>query len=310
MIPREQFVPATITTLHTIDPGEIRSVTLTLPSEWDLEGQRLPIRDTMRPGNAFLARPLGSRTGKLRRRMYSRSNCAVNTPLELETIINHTHEAKADSSIWWQTDDALALHRSAGTVDVRVSLAPDGSHLTIHENSATCEPSNLRLEPDGTWEGMRVVAIALSTGLTPFLAHVRYMAAHHFGRAPGQAGAHVVLIVSVRRPAQLMAHEELLALQRQFPEHFTYYPVLTREWPADWPYGTGRIIQTSGKGNHCTGGQEGAGPAVNVAPLLAVVPDLPDRHLRYCGNASGRTQLQDGLRQKGIASLSFRTEVW
>lgn len=299
---REIFVPAVLTEVRTIDPGEIRAVALTLPPEHEVAGRKYPIRDEMRPGNAFLAKPWGARTERTRRRMYTRSNCSLTSPRVLETIINHTHEPKADTSIWWQTEAVEALHRAGGTIEVRVDVSPDKTHLVLYENSSQCSPSNLRLEPDDQWPSLRFVGIALSTGITPFLAHLRYMKALNFGRDRHPPGAHYTLIVSVRSPGQLMAHDELIELARAYPEHFRYYPVLTREWPPDWPYGRGRIIRVK----EDPYGQ----PLVDLAPLLEVVPDLERCHLRMCGNALAREQLLQGLRQNGLKVLSFRSEVW
>lgn len=296
------FVPARLTEVHTIDPGEIRAVTLTLPDVHEVNGVRYPLRDTMRPGNAFLARPMGARTGKPRRRMYTRSNCAMTAERALETIINHTHEVKADSSIWWQSEEVQVLRRQGGTIDVRVDLSPDRTHLALYENSRSCEPTNLRLETDAEWPAMRFVGIALSTGITPFLAYLRYMETFAFGRREGAPGCHFTLIASVRHPRQLMAHEELLGLQRRFPNNFRYHPVLTREWSSDWAYGRGRVIRAEG----------GEGPAarIDLGPLLEVVPDIKHCHVRLCGSGEARDQLTQGLRQGGYQVLSFRAEVW
>lgn len=298
----EIFVPAVISKVQTIDPGEIRLVALTLHEEYEIDGHCYPVHDAIRPGNAFLARPLGARTGKMRRRMYTRSNCASTTPRVLETIINHTHEARADTSIWWQTDQVETLQQAGGTIDVRMHFDPERRHLLVSENSATCQPRNLRLEPDDEWPAMRFVAIALSTGITPFLAHLRYMKALDFGRTQHPPGCHFTLIASVRNPRQLMEHDELLELERMFPENVRYYPVLTREWPPDWPYGKGRIIRVKdGPGGEAQ---------IDLKPLLDIVPDLQHVHLRMCGNAECRDQLQLGLRQHGVNALSFRSEVW
>lgn len=299
---REILVPAVLTEVRTIDPGEIRRVTLVLPEAFEVDGTVYQVRDTMRPGNAFLTRPMGARTQKLRRRMYTRSNCALTAERVLETFINHTHEAKADTSIWWQTEAVETLHRAGGTVDVRVDFTPDKSALVLYENSAECRPTNLRLEPDDCWPGMQVLAIALSTGITPFLAHLRYLQASGFGRARQPPGCRFTLIASVRHPRQLMDHDELLDLQRQFPSNFRYYPVLTREWPSEWPYGKGRILRS-------TAGADGD-EQVDLDPLLAIVPDIARHHVRFCGNAAARDQLARGLRQKGHQVRSFRSEVW
>lgn len=298
----EIFVPATLVGLRTIDPGEIRTVAFALPREYSVNGKSYPLQDQMRPGNAFLAKPFGARTAKVRRRMYTRSNSSVDSKLTLETIINHTHAAKADTSIWWQSKEVEALQREGGTVDIRVAWSQDRTHLLVYENSLDCKPANLRLEPDDQWPHMRFLAIALSTGITPFLAHVRYMATFNFGRTANHPGCRYTLVASHRNHRQLMEHEELLALERQFPDHFRYFPVLTREWPAGWPYGKGRIVRV----------KEGTDddPQIDVGPLLEIIPDAEQCHVRMCGNTVARNQLLKGLEQNGIEPPSFRSEVW
>ncbi len=302
MPPGEIFVPAVLTDLQTINPGEIRLVRLTLPDHCEIEGTEYPVRDVMRPGNAFLAKPFGERSGKVRRRMYTRSNCSRESARAMETIINHTHQEKADTSIWWQGEQMEELYREGKTVDVRVDFNKERTELVLYENSGQCKPTNLRLEPDGEWETMRFLGVALSTGITPFLAHLSYMAAVAFGRSESNAGSRYTLIVSVRNPRQLMKHAELLDLERRFPRHFKYFPVLTREWPHDWPYGRGRIIRVK-DGN-------GRGGEIDLGPLREVVPDLQANHVRYCGNRTGRDQLLKGLDQLERPALSIRSDVW
>ena len=51
--PRELFVPARITNVHTYDPGEVRKVALTLPEIFEVDGRPIPVGDHMRPGSAF-----------------------------------------------------------------------------------------------------------------------------------------------------------------------------------------------------------------------------------------------------------------
>ena len=117
--PRELFVPARITNVHTYDPGEVRKVAFTLPEIFEVDGRPVPVRDRMRPGSAFLVKPFGVRTQKYRRRMYTRTNCSDESPRVLETIINDTHKEKADTSPWWQTDDLVQRCRT-GWLDRRV----------------------------------------------------------------------------------------------------------------------------------------------------------------------------------------------
>ena len=299
---REIFVPANISKVTTLDPGEIRLIELTLPKCFDIDHVTYQIRDAMRPGTAFFTKPFGSRTGKIRRRMYTRSNCSATNEYVLQTIINYTHEAKADTSLWWQSDDVLRLQSSSTPLEVRVDWNKNRSCLMVYENSSKCSPSDLRLEPDGQWENMRFVGIAFSTGITPFLAHLRYMRHHQFGRRGGHSGMIFTLVASVRNPNQLMAHEEMLELEAWFPDNFHYHPVLTREWPDDWQYTKGRIIRAGGEAEN----QD----HIDLTSLLKVVPDLSQRHVRLCGNKIAQDQLKQGMAQMDLTPLSFRAEAW
>jgi hypothetical protein len=99
-----------------------------------------------------------------------------------------------------------------------------------------------------------------------------------------------------------MEHEELLELKNRFPLNFNYHPVLTREWPDHWEYTKGRIIRAQGD----RGGEE----VIDLGPLLDVVPDIHNYHVRMCGGRSAKEQLGLGLQQSGRIPLSFRAEVW
>jgi len=297
---REFFVPATITKIHTYDPREIRKVELTLPETYEVDGQHLPIRDTMPPGSAFLARPFGQRTGKYRRRMYTRSNCAMKSSRILETIVNDTHQEKADTSPWWQSEVVEQAVERGQTVDVLVDVDEQAKEIQVYANSRNVASNNLILEPDQKWSGMRILALAFSTGITPFLSHLRYMKDQAFGKTSACRGVEFILVASARHPRQLIEHEELSQLARAFPEHVQYHPVLTRDWPDDWAGSTGRIIQAEG-GNEAH---------INLAPLLALVPNIERCHVRLCGNVGARDQLTQGLKEAGITPLSFRAETW
>ena len=300
--PRELFVPARITDVHTYDPGEVSKVALTLPETFEVDGRPVPICDRMHPGSAFLVKPFGVRTQKYRRRMYTRSNCSDESPRVLETIINDTHKEKADTSPWWQTDELLQRSRTGGSIDVCVNYDETRSELVVYQNSETVDPTTLVLEADHEWRSMRIVALALSTGITPFLSYLRHMKTRAFGSPEGTAGVHCALIVSVKKPSQLMEHQALLDLSQEFPQHFTYHPVLTREWPEDWADVKGRIMQVVTN--------EDREPRVNLAPLIALEPNLSQCHVRFCGNALARDQLVLGLEQAQLTPLSFRSETW
>lgn len=299
---RHVFVPATISNVSTYVAGELRKITLCLPPTHEVDGTLYPIRDRMRPGTAFLVRPFGLRTGKVRRRMYTRSNESGSASGVLETIINRSENEKADTSTWWQTAEIDRLHNRGGTVDIGVDLIDELSELVVYENSQNIERNNLRLESDDAWPSMRILALAFSTGVTPFLAYIRYMQRLHFGKTANGQGVQVMLIVSVRSPDFLMEHQELQELAQAFPEHVQYIPVCTRKWSEGWTGPTGRIIRVT----------QSAGPEsrIDLSPLQALVPDLSEWHIRVCGSADVRNQLVRGLDESDIHPISFRAEVW
>ncbi|MGH7370701.1 MAG: hypothetical protein ACREJK_02505 [Candidatus Methylomirabilales bacterium] len=291
------FVPAEVSRLDNIDPKEIRVVEIQMPYAFEVDGRTYPIADAMRPGTAFLAEPLGARTQKLQKRLYTRSNCALTENRILQTIINDTHDPKADTSVWWQTDEVSVGDK----INVRVEFNGDGTTLIVYEHRIKDDNKSLKLEPDDWWLDKKFLGIGFSTGVTPLFAHVRYLAALNFGRTRKHPGAHYVLIVSVKNPRQLMSHEEWMELEKKCPENFRYHPVLTREWPEDWPYTRGRIVKAE-KG---LDGQE----KINMNPLFGVVTDIEERHVRMCGNETAELQLRTGFEQtRNPASLN--AEVW
>lgn len=298
----EHVVGARIHQLQTIDPGEIRLVQLALPEEVEIAGKLYALRDTMRPGTAFLAKPWGDRTGKYRRRMYTRSNASFNEPRLLETFINYTHRDQSDTSSWWQSEMATEWFEKGKTIEVRLQMDEEKGGALVYENTKVCKATNLRLEDDGQWEGMRMVCVAFGTGITPFLSYARYLKAKNFGQTGGSGGAHLTLVASVRHEGQLMLHEEMVALEQQFPEHFRYQPVLTRFWPTAWGYPKGRIQRVV----HSVSGHE----RIDISPFQAIVPNIDQSHLRICGSVTACRQLTLGLEQGGLVPLTLRTESW
>jgi ferredoxin-NADP reductase len=234
--------------------------------------------------------------------MYTRSNSAFNEPRLLETFINHTHQEQADTSMWWQSDMAYDWFKKGKTMDVRLQLDQDKGIASVYENTQMCKPANLRLEDEGSWEEMRMVCVAFGTGITPFLSYIRFMAALNFGQRRSRSGVHLTLVASVRHAGQLMLHEELLLLEKKFPQHFRYQPVLTRAWPDDWEYLKGRILRMEQK--------ELRNDQVDITPLQTIVPDLAQSHLRVCGSVMACRQVTLGLDQRGIVPLTVRTESW
>jgi ferredoxin-NADP reductase len=187
-------------------------------------------------------------------------------------------------------------------MDVRVTVDEGRGIATLYENTAMCKESNLRLEPDGDWQKLQLVCVAFGTGITPFLAYIRYMAYQDWSQRNGESQSHMTLIASVRHEGHLMLHQELLALTERYPTHFRYVPVLTRTWRESWPFLTGRIIHTS----VTPAGKE----QVDLRPLLESVPDLSQSDLRVCGSVEACRQLQQGLREQNVSPRTLRMESW
>ncbi|MDX2348014.1 MAG: hypothetical protein QNK38_04105 [Nitrospirota bacterium] len=298
----EYVASARIAQLQVVDPGEIRCVQLALPDYVEIGGRHYPLHDAMRPGTAFLAKPWGLRTDKFRRRMYTRSNSSCNEPGLLETFINHTHRPQADTSVWWQSEVADHWYQTGEPVDVRLTVDEVRGVATVYENTTVCKKTNLRLEDDGDWEDRQLVCVAFGTGITPFLSYIRYMAHQEWEQGGGGRRGHMTLIASVRHEKQLMLHQELLKMAEQFVQYFRYVPVLTRSWPSNWSSPKGRIVRA----NVLPSGEE----QVDLNPLLEIVPDFSQAHLRVCGSVSACRQLVQGLSERNVCPMTVRTESW
>ena len=298
----EYVVSTRIEKLEAIDPGEIRRVQLILPDHIEIEGKSYPLFDEMRPGTAFLAKPWGKRTEKLRRRMYTRSNASCNAPGVLETFINHTHRSQADTSAWWQSQMVEQWQAAGELIDIRVTVDDSRGVATVYENTAVCKEANLRLEPDGEWEGRQFVCVAFGTGVTPFLSYIHYMAHQVWEKESAKQQGHLTLIASVRHEQQLMWHQELVNMAQRFPQHFRYAPVLTRSWPSHWGFPQGRIVRAT----VLPSGEE----QIDLAPLLELVPDFSKVDLRLCGSVTACRQLQKGLQDQDIRPRTVRAESW
>ena len=296
--PRELFVPARITDVCTYDQGEVRKVALTLPETFEVDGRPVPVRDCMRPGSAFLVKPFGVRTQKYRRRMYTRTNCADESPRVLETIINDTHKEKADTSPWWQTDDLVQRSRTGGSIDVCVNYDETRSELVVYQNSHAVDPTTLVLEDDHEWRSMRIVAVALSTGITPFLSYLRYMKGRAFGTPDGTNGGHLTLIVSVKTPRQLMEHQTLLDLG---PGVSTTLFVSSRVDPGM----AGRLVAWEGA-HHTSPDERGTGHAceLGVARCAGAQPAAVSRPVLWKCAGKGSTCPGDGASTTGPAQFS------
>ena len=298
----EYVVSAQISELQVIDSREIRRVQLALPQYVEIADRQFPLLDTMRPGTAFLVKPWGSRTNKYRRRMYTRSNSFNYEPGILETFINHTHRPQADTSIWWQSEMADHWWEAGKGLDVRVTVDEGRGLATVYENTVICKDANLRLEPDGDWESRRLICVAFGTGITPFLSYVRYMANGEWVKKGAKDHGHMTLIASVRHEGQLMCHQELLNIVKLFPHHFRYIPVLTRSWPSDWPFLTGRMMRSRVLPS--------AKEQVDLSPLNALAIDFSQCDLRLCGSVAACQQFLDGLKEQNVSPITVRKESW
>ena len=139
------------------------------------------------------------------------------------------------------------------------------------------------------------------TGIAPFLSHVRFLATE-FSRHPE---AKYTLVASARSEELLrnMFYDELCELKQRFPNNFRYIPVATREWGDMWHYPKGRVMKAERN-------EAGALAHVDLGPLLALIPDLGERHIRLCGGKEPRDWFRFGLQEYGITPPSFKSEVW
>ena len=110
------------------------------------------------------------------------------------------------------------------------------------------------------------------------------------------------LIVSARHFSQLICHDELMNIVKEFPGKFFYYPILTRTWPVGWEGTTGRLMTVSkdSSGNEL----------IDLSRLFKYSPVLAQQHLRLCGNGPACRQIVTGLEQAGVTPLSIRSESW
>ena len=299
------FVTAEVTRLITLDEGELRVVELTMPDKAVIDNQEYALLDMMRPGAAFIAQPAGFL------RAYTRSNCSLVSPGILETVINKK-ENGAKTSAWWQYGGV----REGDLINVRVDCNGEGQYF-VYEHMDHRYARNLLLEPDEWWSDKQIFCVAYYTGITPFLSWIRYMKAKNFGVVattpasyPFQRfsnGVGIELLVSVRTEKQLIFHDELLALHREFPVNFSYHPMLTRQWPKNWPfYYRGRIADPKRTF------EQGKTKRVDLAPLYGILPFVVESyHIRMCGGKKACNTMTLGLSQADKKSLGvIRQEMW
>ncbi len=242
----------------------------------------LPVMQIHRPGNSFLAKPFGISTNRHENRLYTVSDCSNHH--RLTTIIDRTKN-NPNTSDWW-----LSNRIENGTVVYcKAVLDLKNERFVIHEHR-TKEDASVELYPDGEWEKLRVVAVGLSTGMTPFLAHVKYFVEKDFGQMEDTCGIEYTFIMSVQHPEELVWYNWLTAVAKKNWSNFTFHPVLTQTWPDLWP--------------------EEQRKRITVERILKLIPDLEDHELWYCGGNAGKESLENGLREKNISVRRFRAETF
>jgi hypothetical protein len=157
------FVPAKVTKLRRLEPGDLRLIELTLPTFLTIDGKEHPIQDGLRPGSEFWIKPLNEHREKRRQRVYFRSNCSINAHGVLETIITDTYD-QSDTWSWWRTERI----EEGDAIGVRVDADIAGPVFKIYELK------NLALEPDIWWPEQDFVAVAFSTGISLPCAYSLY----------------------------------------------------------------------------------------------------------------------------------------
>lgn len=157
-----------------------------------------------------------------------------------------------------------------------------GQRLEI-SNSRWFRHGRLSLAGD-EWQRQKLAFIAGGAGIAPFVSTVRYIAAR-------KLDTDVWLLASFRGPGHLIFHEELLEISRRYP-NIKYYPTLTREVPARWPWGKGRL------GSSCV--------------LEQIIPDLACRTAFICAGCPMITDVRQALITVGIpdSKQRIRTECW
>ena len=244
--------------------------------------KNLPVIQTHRPGNSFLAKPFGIATSRHENRLYTVSDCS--NPYKLATVIDRTKN-NPNTSDWWLSDRIS----NKTIVYCKAELNLDNQCFIVHEHR-TKEDASVELYPDGEWEKLRVVAVGLSTGMTPFLAHIKYFEQRKFGQTEEICGIEYTFIMSVQHPEELVWYNWLRAIAKNHALNFTFHPMLTQSWPEKWP--------------------ENQRKRITASRIAALVPDLHECELWYCGGSAGMEGLKKGLADEHLSVRRFRAETF
>lgn len=288
------FIPTMISRIQ--DYGQrIREIELKLPDGWIvtsefvlpqeceyLYGNCLPVLQKHRPGNSFLAWPFGNASKKNENRLYTVSDCSYAD--RLATVIDRTKN-NPNTSDWWLSEKVST--KTAVFCKARLDL--ENKCFVMHEHRTKGDMS-VELYPNGEWEKLRVVAVGLSTGMTPFLAHVKYFEGRAFGQNDETCGIEYTFIMSVQHPEELVWYNWLRAIAKTHWANFIFHPILTQSWPEHWPEEQRRRI--------------------TVPRLLELVPDLSEHELWYCGGTAGKEGLERGLAEVHVSVKKFRAETF
>ncbi|TSC71449.1 MAG: hypothetical protein G01um101448_1172, partial [Parcubacteria group bacterium Gr01-1014_48] len=202
----------------------------------------------------------------------------------LSTVIDRTKN-NPNTSDWWLSERV----KLGDTLFCKASLDLENECFVMHEHR-TKDDMSVELYPDGEWEKLHVVAVGLSTGMTPFLAHIKYFESRAFGQNDNTCGIEYTFVMSVQHPEELVWYNWLRATEKTHQFNFIFHPMLTQSWPDHWP-------------------EEQRG-RITVPRLLELVPDLSEHELWYCGGTAGKEEFEKGLAKAHVSVQRFRAETF
>lgn len=138
--------------------------------------------------------------------------------------------------------------------------------------------------------GKKLIMVGGGTGFAPFVGAARFIRDKNLEN-------NVYLIGSFRSPEHLIFHEELLAICDMHP-NVKYVPYLTRQFPAAWPYGQGRLVVRDEQGG------------IIKNEFGKLISDPNDYMVYVCGGGSMVKDSKEGFEILGIGKDHIHTESW
>jgi ferredoxin-NADP reductase/DMSO/TMAO reductase YedYZ heme-binding membrane subunit len=171
--------------------------------------------------------------------------------------------------------------------EITVKRGPEGpGSWHMHDNVRT--GNTLRVAaPAGRFvftgaESSRVVLIAGGVGITPLMSIVRYLTDRCW---PGD----IYFVISARRQTDLIFREEIMYLERRFPNLRVCATLSREEEGTSWKEARGTITKDL---------------------LTSFVPRLTDAPVYLCGPDGMMTAMRTLLLDLGVADASIRTEAF